>query len=526
MTQATWIESTSIDTNLPLLPLCLDGGPATLRTVLGQEGVPFVEHSLCQAPVHFVVFDSREKPAPCLAPGQSAIDLHAVRELFVTDPFEALESRRARRYEWTIESISAGPLLAGPLSLGPLSAGPLSAGPLSPREEVSDVDRGWIRAEIIRWLREQTQQRGGVWITVGRYPFPYRSAFNFRLDHDAFLERDFHATVDAIGGHEGSVSHFVCAATHQEAGAALDRLRGQDVGGHGFRHHAYRDPQENFRNVRRGIETLRDWGFQPMGHVAPHGRYQAELNRRLASIGVTYGGEFGLAHDDLPFRPEPDGAWQIPVHPVCLGVGLEAAARAGMAPDQAATLIREHFSRVLNEKEAHAEPIFLYGHPDGRIGRFPVVLSETLAEATARPSVWRTTLTRFADWWTKRESASLTAYRDANEVRLLVHQPPPGYDLAIEIWRGEQVAQLSISGDRASLPLDGIEYYSRPRPKPDSKRPVAERASWKSRILRSLDWEHVTPLEEIEARSWRGNCKRTLRRVRSLKRRAMGEAAA
>src|SRR3990172_7680133 len=113
---------------------------------------------------------------------------------------------------------------------------------------------------------------GGVWLCVSPYPFPYRSAFNFRFDHDEYDARDFAAVMRAIRGYETWTSHFVNAAGHKSAGSAWDALRGLDVGSHGYWHHTYRTIEDNARNILRGIEAIRRMGIEPRGFAAPHGR--------------------------------------------------------------------------------------------------------------------------------------------------------------------------------------------------------------------------------------------------------------
>ena len=55
-------------------------------------------------------------------------------------------------------------------------------------------------------LREQVERAGGIWLRVAAYPYPYRSAFNFRFDHDEYDPHDFDATLTAIAGYESAWS--------------------------------------------------------------------------------------------------------------------------------------------------------------------------------------------------------------------------------------------------------------------------------------------------------------------------------
>ena len=101
-------------------------------------------------------------------------------------------------------------------------------------------------------------------MTVGPYPHPYRSAFNFRFDHDEFVATDFDAVlaVLAVGRTPPAT---VCGSTHEDQREALARLRGMDVGSHGYWHHTYVHAADNLRNIARGIDVLRAAGIEPSG---------------------------------------------------------------------------------------------------------------------------------------------------------------------------------------------------------------------------------------------------------------------
>ena len=126
---------------------------------------------------------------------------------------------------------------------------------------------------------------------------------------------------------------------------------------------------------------MRAAGIEPVGFAAPHGRFNGGLHAALESLGVSHSSEFGLAYDDLPFFPYEGRVLQIPVHPICLGVFLEAHNEATCppwTPADAAQLALSHFERMIDEKRLAGEPIFLYGHPEGRLGRFPHLLPAPL----------------------------------------------------------------------------------------------------------------------------------------------------
>jgi peptidoglycan/xylan/chitin deacetylase (PgdA/CDA1 family) len=475
--------------HLPALPLLLADVPASLRQALGQEGIPVADHRSGR-PGRFVLFDS---PSACgsLAAGQVGIDINRLRGR-PADALAALADERAACKEWQI-------------------------GGLRVRETVARVERTVVRRRLLAALRERVEEAGGVWLRVSPYPAGYRSAFNFRLDHDDYVPGDFDATLSAIEGHEQAISHYVCAGTHVHHPEALVRLRGMHVGSHGWRHHTYRDPSENLHNIRRGIDGLRAVRLDPVGFVAPHGRFNAGLLAALSELGVTHSSEFGLAYDDLPFFPRESDVLQIPVHPICLGVCLDAARRGAdrpMTDEQAAEMALEHWRTAVAQKRIAGEPIFLYGHPDGRIGRFPALLRRLLAEVDRLPDVWRTSLANFERWWRDRAAIEITAWRRRDAIEIAADGLPARYRANLEYVRGDRYAEIGLDRPRQSPCADALDWRPCQEPLP-SVTPTVVHQGWRAGVREYLDWERVTPIGEIDTRTWRGWAKRTLRRVRT-----------
>ncbi|MBN2296587.1 MAG: hypothetical protein JXM70_29435, partial [Pirellulales bacterium] len=242
---------------LPLLPLILDNVPPGLRQALAQEGIPFrlAVGGTVKGPAEgrFLLYDSRRGPCPPLIAGQKSIDVDQFRRPPSTDgsppgidPFEALVEVKPARVQWKIAGLTV-------------------------EEEAARFDKRAIRRELMGRLRRVVEKLGGVWLRLSAFPFPYRSAFNFRVDYDEFAADDFNATLDAINGHEDATSHFINASNYVRAGNAWQRFRGLDVGSHGYWHHTYRTEEENLRNIRRGIETIESHGIATSGFTAPHG---------------------------------------------------------------------------------------------------------------------------------------------------------------------------------------------------------------------------------------------------------------
>ncbi len=481
-----------LDARIPLLPLLLDGVPEGLRQAIAQEGIACADHVPGSAAGQFVLFDSRSGTSPQLVRGQTAIDVDRLRG-GKSDPFEDLLDERAARHRWRLGGFQVA-------------------------EEIARVDKRAVRAAILGRLRRIVEESGGIWLRLSAFPFPYRSAFNFRIDHDDYDPHDFAATLQACAGHEDATSHFVCAADFEANPEALARLRGLDVGAHGYWHHTYREAQDNLENIRRGIAVLAAAGIEPSGFVAPHGRFNRGLLTALETLGISHSSEFALAYDELPFLPISSSVLQIPIHPVCLGLFLEAAreAPAGEATDPRAAVAAaaEHFDHLARAKYAAGEPIFLYGHPTGRIGRYPQVLGTVFQTISSFGAVWKTTFTQFAAWWRARAQVRLAVFREGTHFEVVVRGAPAGYRLAAEYWQGACVAPMPLDNPVVRFSATALAYQKR---KGEAVfRPVRiDRAQGlRERVRRYLDWERVTPVEELRGDTWRGWMKRALRRIR------------
>lgn len=477
--------------HLPELPLLLADVPAALRQALAQEGVPAVALRSGRAG-KFVLFDSL-RGQPALAEGQVAIDVRPPRAGSDCDPLAALADERSACHEWRI-------------------------GGLAVRETVARMSRALARKRLLAFVRGQVEAAGGLWLCVSPYPRPYRGAFNFRLDHDDYNRDDFNAALTAIAGHEHAVSHYVCAATHVEHPEALRRLRDHHVGSHGWWHHTYRDTADNLLNIGRCIDALRASSIEPIGFVAPHGRFNAGLLAALEELGVTHSSEFSLAYDDLPFFPRESDVLQLPVHPICLGVCLETSRRTTDEPasdSRAADILLDHWRDIATQKHAAGQPMFFYGHPDGRLGRHPRVLRELLAHVGRLDGVWQTTLAGFERWWRQRAAIDITVARTDDGIEITAHALPAAHRARLEYVRGNQAAQIDLDLPRQTVRAEALRWQALPQPPAGESSPVVKSPGWRAELRRYLDWERVTPMEEISARTWRGWAKKTLRRVKA-----------
>jgi hypothetical protein len=121
-----------------------------------------------------------------------------------------------------------------------------------------------------------------------------------------------------------------------------------------------------------------------------------------------------------------------------------------------------------------------------------------------------------ARWWRWRASRKWLAIpRGSGRVEIQFEDWDAEYPLAMEVQQGNFRCLLPLSGPKTLLDLDALAYERRPSPARKSVRPpMPDRrpTSLKQIVRQALDWETVTPIDEIPARTLSGRVKKSLRR--------------
>lgn len=483
-----------VEAPLPALPLLLWDAPPALEQVLTQEGVPWVKADPSRpwtlAAGRFLLHDRGGRAGVDPALGRhTSIDVGAFRSGDAVDPFRALLDTEARPSTWHI-------------------------GGLALTERVARFPKAAIRRRLVARVREAVVGAGGVWARLSAFPFPHRSAFNLRVDLDEPDFDDYRRFARARRPIDDCTTHFVSTRAYGDQPAILAELRGLDTQSHGHHHVIVRDEAANLRNFQRAHAILTKAGITPTGYAAPEGRWNRGLDRAVEGLGYTFGGEFQLGYDDRPFRPwlgeRFSSVLQVPVHPICEGLFIDAGVHDSKP-------IADHLVGVVRAAADAGEPAFVYGHPEGRLGRYPEVVASLAAAVAEDPRLWRTTLAEFARWWRWRESRRWSVVERGDGVYGLQFEEWDGrYPLAVEVVRGAHVARFPVRRPGSSFRLDMLAY-ERPSTRVDmpSPRPGPRRLGVKAAIRSALDWETVTPVEELRGGTVAGRLKRGLRRWRS-----------
>ena len=479
---------------LASLPLLLWRTPPGLELILAQEGVPFETvkdpHPLSFRAGRFVLFDGQAATAgsmqPLLGPGHVLINVDDFRRGESVDPFAALVDSGTGIGSWTF-------------------------GGFTVCERVARHAKGWLRRRLIGLLRDAVIGAGGVWMRVSPFPYPYRSGFSFRADLDESVPEDYHRFAAARGALGPCSTHFVSTYAYTHHQSVLDDLKQYDTQSHGHFHHVYREAELNRVNLERAHRILCGSGFEPVGFAAPHGRWSASLDGQLEDLGYLYSSDFQIGYDDLPFYPWRGDRFsrvlQVPVHPVCEGLFVEAGV------DQP-ELIGEYFRQVICSRLDAGELAVIYGHPEGRLGRMPEVMKAIAGAVLGRTLVWRASFSELARWWRWRaERRFLVIPREDERVEIQFDEWDTEYALAVDVQRGTFQCSVPVTSPRMSLCLRELVYERREPGEESLQFPSmgARGLSLKRAVKAAIDWETVTPLDQIPRSSIPNRVKRGLR---------------
>ena len=486
--------------SLPMLPLLLWDTPAGLDLALAQEGVAFRKlrhfHPLAFQGGRFVLYDSKVVTAATVQSALShdhvAIDIDRLRGGEAIDPFVALVDTRAALGRWDVAGFGLV-------------------------ERVARYDKAPIRRRMIAHLMAEIAGAGGVWARLAPFPFPLRSAFNFRVDLDETDVDDYDRFARARRPLADCTTHFVSTRAYGDEPRVLDDLLRFDTQSHGHHHVVYRDREANRRNLRRAHEILRFAEFEVSGFAAPHGRWNLGLDRVLEDFGYLYSSDFQLNYDDLPFFPWRGDRFsqvlQVPVHPVCEGLFLDAGRATG-------SQIAAYLASVVRAKLDAGEPAFVYGHPERRLARHPEILEALAREIEGEALVWRVSLSEFAYWWRWRHKRSWSLVSETDgRLEVQLDDWSTEFPLGLEIFRGRHVCRIPITHSRTTVRLDDLAY-ERVAPGAAIARPrrVAPSPSLRAAVRQAIDWETVTPLDELAADTLAARVKKGLRNWRESRR--------
>ena len=275
-------------------------------------------------------------------------------------------------------------------------------------EIVSRTQRQTLVHKAVHCIKQYFFSRGLPYAHLWYLPRGVESVFCFRVDCDGFTEESSIKTLELAHQYNITMTWYIDVGRWKKHLDFVTRLKneGQDVQLHCYSHRQFRKKKVILEDIRKAMAELKKVGVHPNGYAAPFGTWSEELSEVLEELGFSYSSEFSLAYDEYPFYPavkkKPSKVLQIPIHPICVGILIEA----GFRPDE----MSSYFLTTAQRLRLARLPIIIYGHPVSRLEKYPQVLGSLLEWANSSDGIWVSSIGEFVSWWRFRAHCSVKGF--------------------------------------------------------------------------------------------------------------------
>ena len=362
-------------------------------------------------------------------------------------------------------------------------------GSARPREEVAVTPRARACLELSEKVNKIYSEQRLACPRFSFYPPGFSGLFSFRVDADEYEPKQFERFFETAKKYSHAISIFFSTANYERHMDQIMRCvdHGFDVHSHAHTHFTYNSYAQNLLNLRKADLALSKAGVSKKGFASPYGRWNLGLQRAIDEQGYDFSSEFSYNYDDLPSYPVVDGrrspVLQLPVHAVGLGVYLESTDAYNENE------VKEYYSGLFQQRYAQGQPILFYDHPTKWLGVYPEFMDFIFGLAAAHSDIWICSMSEWAAWWKKRD-----------QTRLHLTQEAVSHDFSAPTGAGK-LHWKSVSNMNADNSGGLFQEKS-----------VVRRI--KNFIKNWLDWETLTPREEIVRESFSSWLKYTLRGIR------------
>jgi hypothetical protein len=388
---------------LPELPLMLAGIPRPVESLLREAGIP--AEPLPQIPLlaagtgRFVLFDGRS-------------------------PRGAARARRAAAQG--LRPIDIQEFLP-------------AADEFAPRNEVPGdwrpaTQRSTARAFLER-LKAGVEARGGAWVRLADYPFPFQSAICLGVEH---LSEELAGFAEIAATLPGKATHFVSSRLRPDRLAYLSQAGETDLGWEILPEDYERSPRRTLAHWKTRMERFAAANLQPSGLALRQEASPTLGISRLLRLGLKYS---------------------------CLtSPGSACAAESCSQPVESpwirfSTLPlppRDLFVEWVGEHYQSGCPLFLSATTE----RLDLVqeLLRLAGDAGRCSLMWQTSFGVFSRWWALRRQLRLQVWRTDTGHEIHSTGDFGRFACGVEIWRGNHLATLPLRNCSLFVPDDGLLY--------------------------------------------------------------------
>lgn len=391
-------------TQLPELPLMLAGIAAPVANLLREAGLPVEPLPrvalLASGTGRFVLFDSRNNGSV----------------------------RQARR----AQSQGLKPIDIAPWTPA-INDSADSFDPASP-------EAGWPEPVSARsfldQLKSELESRGGIWVRVADFPFPYQSALGVGIEQQGEELTGFAEIAAAL---PVAATHFVSSRLREDCFEHLATAGSVDLG--------WEIRPEDCEVTAR--KTLSHWQTRQQRFTSAK---LSPAGLSFASAGAPIPTAKSLSSLGFRYSCQPHSGLACHSRPVDRRLSDEAWVQFGTLPLPA----HEDLVYWVGEHYQAGCPLFIT-EPATR----PDLLQELLCLAgdAARCSLmWRTTFGEFSHWWRMRRAFKLQVWRTSDGYSIHGEGDFRPFRWAVEIWRGQHLAVLPLRHPDLQVRDDGIVY--------------------------------------------------------------------
>ncbi len=348
-----------------------------------------------------------------------------------------------------------------------------------PDELVSNSSKGYLADLISSILKELHFQQGLPFVCKWTSP-KEQPVFAFRIDSD-YGDKDSVKALNKIGAkHKIPMTWFLHVEAHEDWLSLFHEFEGQEIALHGYEHGTSTSYEHVLNNIERGVQLLKDAGFDPKGFCAPYGIWNDTLAEVLQKFEFEYTSEFSIGYDALPFLSTFENqeleCLQIPIHPICTGSLIRRKADLKQ--------MKEYFFEVMKNKLSRFEPVLFYHHP---LQPGTEIWDDVFMKVNEL-GLTKLSFSEYSRFWKQRSSIHIEASIQPESKELVFKGNPA--DLLIQVSKSHSSFELLRADENGTIKSPGeFDYHAPNKP---SKEEINQLTSNKLQLLKTsfLDWRN------------------------------------